>query len=149
MNELNYMEMVIEYAKKAYLVNEVPIAALLVDNNSQKILSIKHNETIKQKNPLKHAEILVIEESCKLLNNACFENTSMFVTLEPCAMCASAISKTRIKKIYFGAYDEKNGAIENNLRIYTNKNFFRPDVYGGIREKECSNLIKNFFSSKR
>ena len=64
-------------------------------------------------------------------------------------MCAAAISEARIKKLYFGAYDEKKGSIENNIRIFSNKNYFKPEIYGGIKEKECSLLLKNFFEQKR
>ena len=69
----------------------------------------------------------------------------IYVTLEPCAMCAAAISEARIKRIYFGAYDEKKGAIENGIRIFSNKNYFQPEIYGGIKEKECSIILKSFF----
>ena len=64
-------------------------------------------------------------------------------------MCAAAISDARIKKIYFGAYDEKKGAIENGIRIFNNKNYFKPEIYGGVKEKECAQILKSFFSSKR
>ena len=64
-------------------------------------------------------------------------------------MCAAAISDARIKKIYFGAYDEKKGAIENGIRIFNNKNYFKPEIYGGVKENECSLILENFFSSKR
>ena len=76
-------------------------------------------------------------------------NTSIFITLEPCAMCAAAISKAKIEKVYFGAYDEKQGSIESIMNIYHNKNFYIPEVYGGISEKKCSKLLKDFFKTKR
>ena len=149
MYENNYMELAIEYAKKAASLNEVPVGAVLVDEKSQKILSLRHNEIVNQNNPLKHAEILVIEESCKIKKSRYLNDTVMYVTLEPCAMCAAAISEARIKKIYFGSYDEKKGAIENGIRIFSNNSYFKPEIYGGIKEKECSLILKNFFSSKR
>ena len=149
MNENNYMELAIEHAKKAALLNEVPIGAVLVDEKNQEILSLRHNEIISKKNPLNHAEILVIEEACKLKKTRYLVNTVIYVTLEPCAMCAAAISEARIKKLYFGAYDEKKGAIENGIRIFSNKKYFQPVIYGGIKEKECSIILKRFFSSKR
>ena len=149
MYENNYMELAIEYAKKAASLNEVPVGAVLVDEKSQKILSLRHNEIVNQNNPLKHAEILVIEESCKIKKSRYLNDTVIYVTLEPCAMCAAAISEARIKKIYFGSYDEKKGAIENGIRIFSNNSYFKPEIYGGIKEKECSLILKNFFSSKR
>ena len=149
MNENNYMELAIEHAKKAASLNEVPVGAVLVDEKNQEVLSFRHNETVSQNNCLNHAEILVIEEACKLKKSRYLNDTVIYVTLEPCTMCAAAISEARIKKIYFGAYDEKKGAIENGIRIFSNKTYFQPEVYGGIREKECSLILKSFFSSKR
>ena len=149
MNENNYMELAIKHAKNAALLNEVPVGAVLVDEKNQEVLSLRHNEIVSQNNPLNHAEILVINEACKIKKNRYLVDTVMYVTLEPCAMCAAAISEARIKKIYFGSYDEKKGAIENGIRIFNNKNYFKPEIYGGIKEKECSQILKNFFSSKR
>ena len=149
MNENNYMELAIEHAKKAASLNEVPVGAVLVDEKNQEVISFRHNEIISQNNCLNHAEILVIGEACELRKSRYLNNTVMYVTLEPCAMCAAAISEARIKKIYFGAYDEKKGAIENGIRIFSNKTYFQPEVYGGIKEKECSLILKSFFSSRR
>ena len=149
MNNDIYMELAIENAIKASSLNEVPVGAVLVEEKNQKILSIRHNETIAQNNPLKHAEILVIEDACKLKKSKFLLDTVIYVTLEPCLMCAAAISEARIKKIYFGAYDEKKGSIENGIRIFNNKKYFKPEIYGGFKEKECSQILKNFFSSKR
>ena len=144
-----YMDLAIEKAKKAFETNEVPVGAILVDNTTNKILASFHNEIIKQNNPIKHAEILVIEEGCKMKNSRYLDHTSIYITLEPCFMCASAISEARIGKLYFGAYDEKKGAIEGVMNIYNNKNFFVPEIYGGIREIECSLLLRNFFNLMR
>ena len=91
----------------------------------------------------------MIQEACKVKKSRYLTDTAIYVTLEPCAMCAAAISEARINKIYFGAYDEKKGAIENGIRIFRNNNYFVPEIYGGIKEEECSQLLKHFFSSKR
>ena len=99
MNENNYMELAIEYAKKAASLNEVPIGAVLVDEKNQEVLSLRHNEIVSKNNPLNHAEILVIEEVCKLKKSRYLVNTVIYVTLEPCAMCAAAISEARIKRM--------------------------------------------------
>ncbi len=144
-----YMDLAIENAKKAFETNEVPVGAILVDNTTNKILASFHNEIVKQNNPIKHAEILVIEEGCKMKNSRYLDHTSIYITLEPCLMCASAISEARIGKLYFGAYDEKKGAIESIMSIYNNKNIFVPEIYGGIKEIECSLLLKNFFNLVR
>ena len=116
------MELAIEYAKKAALLNEVPVGAVLVDEKTNEILSHRHNEIVGQNNPLKHAEILVIEEVCKLKKSKYLYDTSIYITLEPCVMCSAAISEARIKKICFGAYDDKKGSIENGIRIFNDKN---------------------------
>ena len=149
MNEYNYMELALEHAKKGAALNETPVGAVLVDELKQEVLSIRHNEVVSLNNPLNHAEILVIEETCKLKKSRYLSNTVIYVTLEPCAMCATAISEARIKRIYFGAYDEKKGAIESGIRIFDNNNYFKPEVYGGIMENECSEMLKSFFSSRR
>ena len=149
MNTDFYMELAIKQAKKAKKLDEVPIGAILVDQLNDEIISARHNETNSQNNPLKHAELLVIEDAFNLNRDKYLVNSVIFSTLEPCVFCASAISKARIKKIYFGAYDNKNGAIESNLQLYNKEKLFKPEVYGGIKEKECSELLNNFFISKR
>ena len=149
MIENHYMELALEYARKALLVNEVPVGAVLINANNKELVAARHNESISKKNPLNHAELLVIKDACKIKNSRYLNDMIIFITLEPCAMCAAAISEARIKKLYFGAYDEKKGSIENNIRIFSNKNYFKPEIYGGIKEKECSLLLKNFFEQKR
>ena len=146
MNTNYYMDLAIEKAKKGLQINEVPVGAVLVDDIKQSIIASFHNEIIKQNNPTKHAEMMVIEEGCKLKNSRYLDHTSIYITLEPCAMCASAISEARIGKLYFGAYDEKKGAIESVMNIYNNKNYFVPEIYGGMKEIECSLLLKTFFN---
>ena len=144
------MELALEHAKKAKLLGEVPVGAVIVNELNYEILSIRHNEMKNKNNPLKHAELLAIDDACKIINSRFLLNTLIYVTLEPCAMCAAAISEARIKKLYFGAYDEKKGAIENGIRIFNNNNYyFKPEVYGGIKEIECSIILKEFFQLKR
>ncbi len=141
-----------EAIKQAYLAienQEVPIGAVLVDNKSLKIINTSHNQVNSFKNATFHAEMNVINESCKITKKKFLSNTSLFVTLEPCIMCAAAISEVRIEKVYFGAYDEKKGGLDSFMNIYKNSNFFIPEVYGGINEEICSSLLKNFFSKKR
>ena len=107
MNKKNYMELAIEEAKKARILNEVPVGAVLVDEKNDQVISANHNEMLMQNNAIKHAEIVVIEQACKLRKSKYLLDTLIYVTLEPCAMCAAAISEVRIKKVFFGAYDEK------------------------------------------
>ena len=143
------MKIALDQAQLAYELNEVPVGAVLINDNNGSILSIKHNEVNIHNSPLKHAEILVIEKACILKKSRYLANTSIYVTLEPCAMCAAAISEARINRIYFGAYDEKKGAIESGVRIFNNSNYFVPEIYGGIKEQECSLLLKNYFYTIR
>tara|TARA_Y100001970_G_scaffold3563_1_gene4098 strand:- start:6705 stop:7151 length:447 start_codon:yes stop_codon:yes gene_type:complete len=143
------MEQAILEANKGCSFEEVPIGAVIIDNLSESIIAKTHNQTVLKKNATQHAEILAIEIACKKLNSKYLNNTSIFVTLEPCAMCAAAISAVKINYIYFGAYDEKRGSLESIMNIYKEKNIFVPEVYGGVNEIECSMLLKNFFKEKR
>ena len=149
MNINYFMGLAYKEAEKGYLLNEVPVGAILVDNTTNSIISSSHNQVIKQKNSTKHAEMLLIEKGCKKKNSKYLFNTSIFITLEPCAMCAAAISEVKIDKIYFGAYDEKKGSLESIMKIYNNKNYFVPEIYGGINEIESSEILKKFFKEKR
>ena len=136
-------------AEKGFLLNEVPVGAILVDNATNSVISSAYNQVIKHKNSTKHAEMLLIEMGCKKKDSKYLVNTSIFITLEPCAMCAAAISEVKIDRIYFGAYDEKNGSLESIMKIYNNKNYYVPEVYGGINEIESSKILKKFFQKKR
>ena len=149
MNINFFMDKALEQANKALLMNEVPIGAVLVDNSSKEIIFASHNLVNSHHNSTLHAEMIVINESCKKTKNKFLNNTTLFVTLEPCAMCAAAISEVHIERIYFGAYDEKKGSLDSIMKIYNNKNYFIPDVYGGIREEKSSLILKNFFKKCR
>ena len=149
MNINFFMNKAIEQANKALLVEEVPIGAILVDNRSNEIISSAHNLIESTNNVLAHAEMIIMNNANNLKQNKFLHQTSLFVTLEPCAMCAAAISKMQIEKIYFGAYDEKKGSLESIMKIYNEKHYFVPEIYGGINEQLCSQLLKNFFKMKR
>ena len=112
------MHKAIDQAKKANLLNEVPIGGVLIDNITNKIICSSHNLTTSKKNPTYHAELLLINQACKKRKSKFLSGTTIFVTLEPCVMCAAAISAARIDKIYFGAYDEKKGSLESLMKIY-------------------------------
>lgn len=147
MNEF-FMKIAIEEAKKAYDINEIPVGAVIVKDN--KILARTHNLKEKNKNPLHHAEILAIENACSLLESWRLNECDMYVTLEPCVMCAGAILNSRIKNLYFGAYDFKLGACFSNDNIFkTNKALCHTTVYGGIMEEECKKIISDFFKNSR
>ena len=149
MNINFFMNKALEQANKALLAQEVPIGAILVDNNNNKIIQSAYNQVNFRSNASMHAEMIIINESCKIRKNKFLNQTSLFVTLEPCAMCAAAISEVHIEKIYFGAYDEKKGSLDSIMKIYNKKNYFIPEIYGGINEEKCSLILKRFFQRKR
>ncbi|QKX02312.1 nucleoside deaminase [Wolbachia endosymbiont of Dirofilaria (Dirofilaria) immitis] len=137
------MELAVEQAKLAHKNDEVPIGAVIVSGSN--IVSSTHNI---YNDPTAHAEILVIRQACKLLSTPILSDVDMYVTLEPCPMCAQAISFARVRRVYFGAYNPKGGGIENGVRIFQFCSHV-PEVYGGILETECSSLLKDFFKKLR
>ena len=135
-----FMNLAIEEAKKSG--NDVPVGAIIVYNDE--IIAKAHNEKEKNNDVSAHAEILAIKEAEKKLYNWRLDNCIMYVTLEPCPMCASAIISSRIKKVYFGCYDNLYGSLGSKLdlrNVYNSK----LEVMGGISENECSELLKNFW----
>ncbi len=143
------MGLALEQAKKSGLLGEIPVGALIVDQENN-IISAAHNLVESESDVTNHAEIIVIREAQKKLKSKSLQGCSLYVTLEPCAMCASAISHSRISKLIFGAYDEKQGAVENGARIYqTSSALWKPEVIGGIMQEECSKILKEFFLTLR
>ena len=136
-------------AEKAYRQNEVPIGAVIVDSNGS-ILSRSHNIKEKNNNPCGHAEVLAIVEAAKKINNWRLVNCSLYVTLEPCPMCLSAMIQARIGTLFFGAYDAKGGSLSLNYNFYKDQKLNHSfPVIGGIRHFECSRLLSSFFREKR
>lgn len=143
-----YMIEAIKLAKKAASVDEVPVGAVIVHKN--KIIARAHNLTESKINPTYHAEILALTKAAKKLNTNKLVECDLYVTLEPCPMCAHAISLSRIRRLYFGAFDPKGGGVENGPKIYNSSScHHKPEVYGGILESECAEVLKNFFALKR
>ena len=148
-NKTNPMAIAMNQAKLAYDLDEVPIGAVILDKNKT-IISIAHNLVIFNKDPIAHAEILAIQAATKLINNERLIDCDIYVTLEPCAMCASAISHARIRRLYYAADDVKHGAVENGIRFFNSDNWFhKPEVYGGISAEASRYLLKKFFKNKR
>lgn len=142
------MEIALEEANKAYEIGEVPIGAIIVHNN--KIIAASHNKCIVNSDPTAHAEMLAIRAAAEKLGSNFLTNCDIYSSLEPCAMCAYAISLARIKRLYFGAYDAKSGGVENGVFIFSNKNtHHKPEIYGGIMEEESKILLQRFFQSLR
>ncbi len=146
----DYMQQAITLAKQAYSHDEIPVGCLIVNPNNGKILAATYNRNQHYDDATAHAEILAIREACKKLGQNRLRNMDMYVTLEPCTMCAAAISFARIQNLYFGAYDEKGGAVVNGVKFYESPTcHHRPNISGGHLKDECSNLLKDFFKNKR
>jgi tRNA(Arg) A34 adenosine deaminase TadA len=146
----NYMLAALEQAKLAVEQNEVPVGAIIVDWQQNSIIAATHNLCEKSQDVTAHAEMLAIREACLKFNNYRLNMCDLYVTLEPCPMCASAISLARIRRLYFGAYDVKGGGVINGAKIFDSSSCHHfPEVYPAIGEVESSNLLKKFFIGKR
>ncbi len=148
MDKLNeFMLEAYEAALEAYKDGEVPVGAVIVRNNE--IISVGRNRREKEKNALLHAEIDAIDKACKALGGWRLWNCELYVTLEPCPMCAGAIINAHIPKVYFGAYDFKNGSCGTITNLFEMPFGFKPECTGGIMVDECTALIKDFFKKLR
>ena len=147
-DEKYYMKRAYAEAKKAYAIGEVPIGAVLVKDGV--IIARAHNEREKKRSATAHAEMLCIEKACKRLSDWRLDGCEMFVTLEPCPMCAGAIINARIDRVFFGAYDQKAGAAESKFSILNSGALnWSTEYLGGVMAEECEDLIKNFFNERR
>jgi tRNA(adenine34) deaminase len=143
-----WMKYAIKEAKKAQIKNEIPVGSIIVLNN--KIIARAHNQSIFKNDPTAHAEIQVLQKAGKKLQNYRLNNTTLYVTLEPCAMCFGAISHARINRVVFGAYDHKTGVCGSSINLCNEKIFnHKIIITGGILEKQCSQLLKSFFKLLR
>ncbi|GEO47091.1 nucleoside deaminase [Companilactobacillus kimchii] len=146
----SYMDLALNEAKKAGERKEVPIGCIIVDNQTGEVISVGSNEREETQNAIKHAEIIAIEAACAKVGSWRLEHTSLFVTLEPCPMCAGAIINSRIEEVIFGASDPKAGSAGsiNNLLAETRYNH-QPEVLSGVKEQEAGDLLRNFFREIR
>ena len=142
------MEEALKQARIAFEKDEVPVGAVIVENG--KIIATSHNQNLILKDPTAHAEILVMREAAKIKDSARLDGCDLYVTLEPCAMCASAIALARIRRVYYAASDVKFGAVENGARIFSSTScHHKPEIYSGISEEESKELMQKFFRNKR
>lgn len=142
------MSIALEEAEAAAARGEVPVGAVLVQN--ERILARDGNRTLELNDPTAHAEILVIRQACALLQSQRLPGCDLYVTLEPCSMCAGAISFARIRRLYYGAGDEKGGAVEHGARFFSQPTcHHQPEIYAGISETASAKILKTFFASKR
>lgn len=141
------MNLALSQAKKCLEEEEVPVGAVICRN--REVISVGRNRREKGKNALYHAEIEAIDSACKALGGWRLWECEMFVTLEPCPMCAGAIINSRLKKITYGAKDSKNGAAGTVIDLFSLPFNYRPEVNGGFMEEECSAILSEFFSELR
>ncbi|MDX2073347.1 MAG: nucleoside deaminase [Alphaproteobacteria bacterium] len=142
------MHAALELAHAAFVRGEVPVGAVLVREG--KVIASAHNLTETDRDPTAHAEMLAIRAACETLGTPRLSDCDLYVTLEPCPMCAAAIGFARIRRLYFGAYDAKGGGVENGPRIFSQATCHHtPEIYGGIQEQECGELLKAFFKARR
>lgn len=147
MKDREYMELALSLARKAGEKGDVPVGAVIVRGN--KIIGKGYNKREEKKNSLLHAEICAINEACETLSSWRLTDAVMYVTLEPCPMCAGAIINSRIGRVVFGAYDEKAGCF-GSLDNFSEKGFnHRPHIIGGYMQKECAAVLREFFAGKR
>ena len=145
-----FMQLALAQAKRAFNQNEIPVGCVIVKRECGSIIAKTRNMVEQKKNPNLHAEILAINIACTKLNSKNLSECDIYTTLEPCTMCAAAISASRLGRLYYAASDEKQGAVENGVRFFSSSSCFHfPEVYQGICEEESVNLIKSFFRKLR
>lgn len=150
MDENHHMSQALEEAQKAATRGEVPIGAVIVEVVSGKVIAIASNETEAAQDPTAHAEMLAIRRACRVMGAPRLPECDMYVTLEPCPMCAAAISFARLRRLYFGAYDPKGGGVDHGARVFDHPACnHKPDVYGGIDEQACAAPLTEFFKARR
>ncbi len=145
-----FMERALAEAHLAATQGEVPVGAVLVEGGSGRIVAARGNRTRQAPDPTAHAEMLVIRDAAETLGAERLTGCDLYVTLEPCPMCAQAISLARLRRLYYGAADPKGGGVEHGPRIFTQPTCHHaPEVYGGIDEARAGALLRDFFAEKR
>jgi len=142
------MSLAIDQARAAAAAREVPIGCVVVRDGE--VVAQAGNRTLRDRDPTAHAEVLAIRQAAARLGSERLTGCDLYVTLEPCTMCAAAISFARIRRLYFGAPDPKGGAVENGVKFFAAATcHHRPEVYGGIGEREAGALLREFFAERR
>jgi len=144
----SFLELALDEARKAQDRGEVPIGCVIVRDGA--VITAAGNRTLADRDPTAHAEMLAIRAATKLLGSERLTECDLHVTLEPCAMCAAAISFARIRRLYYGAPDPKGGAVDSGVRLFAAPTcHHRPEVYGGISEAASATLLRGFFEARR
>ena len=142
------MNLALSVAQQGQALGEVPVGAVVVLNGE--VIAQAHNECFLQPNPAAHAEMLAIQRAAQVLQDRHLTQCDLYVTLEPCPMCAAAIGLARLRRVYFGAYDPKGGGVDHGPRIFQHTSCFHvPEIYGGIQESDCASLLSGFFQTLR
>ncbi|GEO37474.1 tRNA(Arg) A34 adenosine deaminase TadA [Skermanella aerolata] len=145
-----HMELALAQAEAAAGRGEVPVGAVIVDSVTGKVLAAAGNRTEELADPTAHAEVLAIREACAGRGEPRLPDCDLYVTLEPCGMCAAAISFARLRRVYFGAYDVKGGGVEHGPRFFHQATCHHaPEIYGGLEERRAAELLKEFFRRRR
>ena len=144
----SFMSIALEEARAAGARGEVPVGCVIVRDN--KVITRAGNRTLIERDPTAHAELIAVRAAAALLGGERLTDCDLYVTLEPCAMCATAMSFARVRRLYFGAADAKGGAVENGVRFFSAPTcHHRPEIYGGLNEAECATLLREFFQARR
>jgi tRNA(adenine34) deaminase len=144
----SFMDAAMEEARAAHAAGEVPVGCVIVRSGA--VVARAGNRTLRDRDPTAHAEMLALRAAAAALGSERLTECDLYVTLEPCAMCAGAISFARIRRLYYGAADPKGGAVDNGVRFFAAPTcHHRPEVYGGIGEAEAAALLRGFFAARR
>jgi tRNA(adenine34) deaminase len=148
MKMASFMDMALEEARVAGEAGEVPVGCIIAHDGA--VIARAGNRTLADSDPTAHAELVAIRAAAARLGSERLSDCDLYVTLEPCAMCAGAVSFARIRRLYYGAADPKGGAVDNGVRFFTAPTcHHRPEVYGGLAEAEASALLREFFRQRR
>ncbi len=148
--DLHFMGLAVAQAQAAAAAGETPVGAVIVNPETDEVIAAAGNAPISSHDPTGHAEIRTMRDAARSMGNYRLTGLELFVTLEPCAMCAGAISHARIGRVVFGASDAKGGAVEHGPRFFEQPTcHWRPDILGGVRADEASTLLKEFFRARR
>ncbi len=147
MNDEYFMSLAIKEAKKAYKKGEVPVGAVVVKDGE--VVASAHNTRETKKNAVNHAELLAIQKACKKLGGWRLWQCEIYVTLEPCPMCTGAIINSRLKRVVYGARDEKSGCCESVINMFELPFNHKPEVVSGVYKEECAQLLQSFFKELR
>ena len=148
MADSNFMDIALAEAENTARAGEVPVGAVVVLGGE--VIARAGNRTLTDKDPTAHAELLALRAAAKFIGSERLPDCDLYVTLEPCTMCSAAISLARVRRLYYGAADEKGGAVESGVRFFVSPTcHHRPEIYSGIREERAAELLRGFFKERR